>query len=104
MKIIWQTRAKEGRRQVAAYIYRQFGVNRVKLFKQNVDRIVRMLVQSPNLGAIDPLFSDRPACYRSVIINGLSKMVYRIDDDIIHIVGFWDTRQEPQRQAMQTKG
>lgn len=104
MKVVWQDKAKEGRRLVSAYIYRRFGVNRVKIFRQKVDQMVRMLMQSPNLGAIDPLFADRPACYRSVVINGLSKMVYRIDDDIIHIVGFWDTRQEPQCQAMQTKG
>ena len=99
MKIIWQTRAKEGRRQVAAYIRRQFGVNHVKIFRQKVDQVVRMLMQSPNMGSIDPLYADRPVAYRSVIINGLSKMVYRIDDEAIHIVGFWDCRQvKPHRQ------
>lgn len=55
------------------------------------------------IGAIDPLFADRPASYRSIIINGLSKMVYRIDDDTIHIVGVWDCRQEPKGQAAQTE-
>ncbi len=30
-------------------------------------------------------------------------MVYRVDDDVIHIVGFWDTRMEPQGQAEQTE-
>ena len=103
MKIIWQTRAKEGRRKVAAYILRQFGVNRAMIFRQKVDQVARMLMQSPNLGSIDPLYSDRPTAYRSVIVNGLSKMVYRIDDDAIRIVGFWDCRQEPQNQAAQTE-
>ncbi len=65
--------------------------------------MTKTLKQSPNLGAIDPLFADRRACYRSVVINGLSKMVYRVDDDVIHIVGFWDTRMEPQGQAVQTE-
>ena len=59
-------------------------------------------MQSPNIGSIDSLYADRPITYRSIIINGLSKMVYRIDDDIIHIVGFWDCRQEPKGQAAQT--
>ena len=40
--------------------------------------------------------------YRSVIINGLNKMVYRIDGDIIYVVDFWDTRREPVSQAVQT--
>ena len=62
-----------------------------------------MLRRSPNVGSIDPLFADRSSAYRSIIINGLSKMVYRIDDDIVYIVGFWDTRQEPEAQASQVK-
>ena len=57
----------------------------------------------PNIGSIDPLFDDRPKTYRSIIINGLSKMVYFIDDETIHIVAFWDTRREPKKQAEQVK-
>jgi hypothetical protein len=26
-------------------------------------------------------------------------MVYRVEDDTIYIVAFWDTRSEPERQA-----
>jgi len=103
MKVIWQTRAKEGRRRVAAYIRREFGLNSMELFRQKVDQTVRMLIQSPNIGSIDPLYADRPFAYRSVIINGLSKLVYRLDDDTIRIVGFWDCRQEPQSQAAQSE-
>ena len=102
MKVIWATNAKKGRQQVAAYINRKFGINRTKAFRQKVDQTVMMLMQSPNIGSIDPLFAGRPFAYRSIIINGLSKMVYRVDDDVIHIVGFWDCRQEPQNQAAQT--
>lgn len=31
--------------------------------------------------------------------NGLNKLVYRIDDDTIRVVAFWDTRMEPEEQA-----
>jgi plasmid stabilization system protein ParE len=103
MKIIWQSNAKKGRTQVASYIYRRFGIRRVKEFRLEVDRVAKMIMLHPNIGPIDPLFADRPVTYRSIIINGLSKMVYRVDDEIIHIVAFWDTRKEPQAQAEQTK-
>ena len=46
---------------------------------------------------------DRTIAYRSVIVNGLSKMVYYIKDDTIRIVAFWDTRQEPEAQAAKLK-
>lgn len=99
MRLKWTEHAFTQRNQIASYIHRQFGIKSKVRFLQQVRQMTKTLKQTPNLGAIDPLFADRPACYRSVVINGLSKMVYRIDDDIIHIVGFWDTRQEPQGQA-----
>jgi len=88
---------------VAAYIRWRFGIKRVKQFRQDVDQTVQMIMRHPNIGSIDPLFDDRPISYRSVIINSLSKMVYFIEEETIHIVAFWDTRREPKKQAEQVK-
>ena len=99
MRVIWDSRAKEAQRQIAAYIRHQFGVKFEKNFMQKVDQTVCMLVKSPNIGRIDPLFADRPIAYRSIVINGLSKLVYYIKDDTIRIAAFWDTRREPVAQA-----
>ena len=103
MKIIWQTSAKEGRKQIATYIRQRFGVKSVRKFMQEVDKAAQILMRSPNIGQIDPLFADRPTIYRYIIVNSLSKLVYRIDGDIIHIVAFWDTRMEPEEQAARVK-
>ena len=92
-----------GRREVAAYIRKEFGIKRVKRFRQEIDDVVMTLMRSPNIGSIDPLYANRPLTYRSVIVNGLNKIVYRIDGDIIYIVDFWDTRREPKNQASKTK-
>ena len=103
MRVIWHSRAIEGKKQVADYIRREFGLKRKKEFVQEVDKTARMLMSSPNIGSIDPLFADRSIAYRSIIINGLSKMVYRLDNEAIHIVAFWDTRREPNAQAAKVK-
>ena len=103
MRVIWQEPAKVGRRQVAAYIRKEFGTKRAKKFKQEVDDTVKQLMRSPGIGQIDPLFSDRAMTYRSVIINGLNKLVYFVNDDTIYIAGFWDTRREPTDEAAQTE-
>ena len=103
MRIIWQSNAKKGRAQVASYVYRRFGLRSLKKFKQEVDETVKMIELHPNIGPVDPLFADRPVTYRSVVINGLSKMVYRVAGETIHIVAFWDTRREPKTQAQQVK-
>ena len=103
MRVIWQTSAKEGLRKVAAYIRKEFDTKRAKRFKQEVDDMVHMLMRSPYIGKIDPFFESRPQAYRSIIVNGLNKLVYRIEDDTIHIVGFWDTRMDDEDQAAQVK-
>ncbi len=88
---------------VSAYIHKMFGRTRVMTFRQEVDKTVKMLMRHPDAGIMDPLFADRPVAYRSVIVGGLSKMVYRIDEDNIHIVAFWDCRQDPEKQAAKVK-
>ena len=85
--------------QVADYIRERFGFKRKKAFMQEVRQMTQKLRQSPYIGQIDPLFDSRAKTYRSVIVNGLNKMVYYIEDGTIHIAAFWDTRMEPEMQA-----
>ena len=103
MKVIWQTNADRQRDRIAEYIRDEFGSKRRRQFLQEVQQMTQQLKRSPYIGQIDPLFEDRSATYRSVIINGLNKIVYRIEDDTIHIVAFWDTRMEPEEQAAKVK-
>lgn len=70
---------------------------------QKVKDAENLVKRNPNIGLVDPLFAGRKRPYRSSIINGLSKMVYFIDDETIYIAAFWDTRREPKKQAEQVK-
>ena len=103
MKVIWQSNADRQRDQIADYIREQFGTKRKRQFIREVRQTTQMLRHSPNIGQIDPLFADRSTAFRSVIVNSLNKLVYRVDDDAIHIVAFWDTRTEPNEQAAKVK-
>jgi len=103
MKVKWTERALGMRKNIADYIGRQFDAKRRTRFLQEVRNTTQLLRKTPYIGAIDPYYSDRTFTYRSIIVNGLNKMVYRIDGDFIYIVDFWDTRREPQRQASKTE-
>ena len=103
MRVVWDPKAKEARTQVANYIRREFGARRKTRFLQEVRQVTQQLKRSPGIGRIDPLFSDRTRTYRSVIINGLNKLVYFTEGDILYIAGFWDTRMQPEDQAAQVK-
>lgn len=103
MRIEWTDRAVRGKQNVADYIRGRFGYKHKREFAQEVDRTARMLLRHPNLGTVEQLLADRPKTYRSVVIKGLSKMVYLIEGDIIYIVAFWDVRREPQALADEVK-
>lgn len=103
MKIKWDPTARASLRQVARYINTKFGRKARQEFLQRVKDAENLIKQSPNIGSIDPLFSERPQTYRSFIVNNLNKMVYREEDDTIYIVAFWDTRMEPELQAARVK-
>ena len=103
MRVVWDPKAKEARTQVANYIRRQFGAKRKTRFLQEVRDMTQKIKRSPGIGQIDPLFPDRTRTYRSVIINGLNKMVYFTEGDILYIAGFWDTRMDDEDQAAQVK-
>ena len=88
---------------MAEYIRKKFGLKYKRKFVQDVDQTVRMLMRSPNAGSFEELLSDLPMDYRSFVVNHLSKIIYRIQDDVIYIVDFWDVRRNPETLASQVK-
>ena len=99
MEIEWTSNADRQMYQIAEYVFKKFGAKQRKEFLREVRHTTNLIKQSPNIGPIDPLFEDCSIDYRSVIINGLNKIIYRIDGDTIYITAFWDTRREPNNQA-----
>lgn len=53
----------------------------------------------PEIGKEEPLLAGRSKVYRSLTIHRLSKLVYTIEPDSIHVVAFWDCRREPKSLA-----
>ena len=103
MKIVWQNKAEEQKDHIADYIFEYFGYKRMEQFLNEVEQTTRLINEYPNLGAIDSLFTNRQKEYRSVVIDGLSKMVYFVNEDVIYIAAFWDCRQEPEQQTAKTE-
>ena len=103
MIIKWKKQAKASLRRIAYYIKTNFDNNAVIKFRRAVGQQLKMLEAFPDIGAPDPLFSDRTTTFRSVLVNRLSKMVYFVDYDnnTIVIAAFWDNRQDPNYQASQ---
>lgn len=103
MRVVWTPLAKSQRRKTALYIYREFGRRSSDVFVDQIHHCATLLADSPYMGHPEPLLSNRAALYRSIVVNRLNKIVYRIDGDVLTIVALWDTRREPQQQADEVK-
>ena len=99
MKIVWDPGAYKELCNIQGYILHKFGKITQRKYTQEVENITAALVSMPQYGRIDPLFMNRKRFYRSVIISKLSKLVYYVDGEIIHIAAMWDTRKDPNTQV-----
>lgn len=102
MIVKWFPDAKNVMKQTASYIQTQFGAISCKIFLREMVRIEKLLRENPNLGYVEPLLSNLPKTYRSIVVRKLNKIVYYVDDDTIYIVDFWDVRREPRKQREHT--
>lgn len=93
MKIARTPRAIEGFREVASYIAHNFGVRALREFQLRTKEWTNALKKMPKLGSVDEEISTDEREYRSVTIYRRSIMEYRIIDDTILIVDFYDTRR-----------
>ncbi len=102
MKVVSTALAKRQFRGTVRYIQWEFGRRSAEKFVQKVKETRTLLARNPRLGPVEPLLDDPRWEYRSVVVARLNKIVYRIVDDRIEIVAFWDCRREPNLQAQQT--
>ena len=101
MKIRWKDEAKASMLQIAKYINIKFGKKSRLKFIQRVQDMEKSIKNNPFFPKVDPLFDGYGKEFRSVFINGLSRMVYYVDGDIIRIVAFFDGRRDAENQANQ---
>ena len=102
MKVIITPFAQQQINKTARYIQREFGKNYRRNFIQSVRETKRLLSANSYLGPIEPYLSGQPKTYRSVVVARLNKIIYRIENERIDVVDFWDCRREPEKQAAQT--
>ena len=103
MKVTITGFAKQQIRETARYIQMEFGRKSRDNFIHKVQEVRQYLENNPRLGPVEPLLSDCPRIYRSVVITKLNKMIYHIADNHIEVVDFWDVRREPNALAAQVK-
>ncbi len=103
MKVKWMPQAKWQVRDVARYIRKEFGKKVRDDFMKDIRESSRLIGHTPTVGKIEPLLVDCQDMYRSYVVNHLNKIIYRILDDCVEVVDFWDVRREPSTLAENIK-
>jgi len=97
MKVEWTPQAQLAVYDIISYIDDNFGSQSVVDIANEIAENERYLTMNPYMFPKEPLLEKHTLEYHSVIVNKLSKIIYRIDKDIVYIVDFWNLRQNPKR-------
>ena len=96
MNVVTLAQAEDAIRTTAIYIQQEFGKRSIDNFLRKIAETKSLLSSNPYLGPLEPLLSDRPSAYRSVVVAKQNKLVYRIINNRFEIADLWDCRREPK--------
>lgn len=95
-------RAKYNRNQIVSYILRQFGEQAVLDFRKAYKETKRFLAEHPKSSPKEENLSTEKYSYHFTFINGLTKVVYRVDGEVVYLVDMWDVRREPPQEIRES--
>ena len=96
-KIIWLHEANEDMEELYNY-YAEKSINAAIRIYNGILEEANILIQHPNLAAIEQLLNDFTKTYRSLVVSkGRYKLVYTVESSNIYIVRVWNCKQEPEK-------
>ena len=97
MKVLWTEFAESQLDSIYDYIQTNNQRAAAEIYNDIIDESA-MLARFPRMAAIEPLLTEFPEEYRSLIVRRNYKVVYYIDNEtIIYVVAVFDCRQNPEK-------
>ena len=94
MQVIWSERAYIRRQAIEDYILYSFGFSALRHYEEEIDSWINTLTANPEAGPVEPILQNMRKEYRSFVIEEQTKGIYYVEDDLLVIVDWWDTRRE----------
>ncbi|QXV66957.1 type II toxin-antitoxin system RelE/ParE family toxin [Mucilaginibacter sp. 21P] len=91
MQILYTDTAKQTLLSTYDFIKNQFGEKSAKLFADKADKTIKLLAEYPLMFKA----SDLGPNVRVGMITKQCSLFYRVTETEIHLLFFWDNRQEP---------
>ena len=94
-EIIWQDQAVNEFEAIQDYIGSKFGGNSKAKFTVRVFEFLHILEKYPSIGPVE--FPQK--AIRGFVISKQTKVLYKIIDEKIHLLSFFDNRKDPERTS-----
>jgi addiction module RelE/StbE family toxin len=92
-KIEWTENAKQDLKKVIEYLVEEWSVDVAEKFVDKLDSMLELLADSPFIGTA----SNKKKGVRQILITRHNRLFYRLIDDKIILLDFFDTRQDPSK-------
>ena len=93
-RVEWTKRAHTTFDQTVDYLQHEFGEKSVEKFIRRVDAAIKLIEQNPQFGKVE----EEKKSIRSLLVSKYSFAFYRIKNDRIIILKFFDGKQNPKKR------
>jgi plasmid stabilization system protein ParE len=93
LEIYWSKRAEKQLDEILLYLQNEWGENVTKNFAKKIYNFLDLLSKYPNLGTIE----NKEKQIRGFPIVKQVNLFYKIDNERIILLSFFDNRQDPQK-------
>jgi len=94
--IHWSIQAENSYGHIIDYMTDEFGATRTHRYIEKVHKEIDKLLKHPQLGPIEPWLEGSRYEFRQLVIEHLTKIIYRVTDNSIEIADVWDVRKNPK--------
>jgi plasmid stabilization system protein ParE len=91
LTIFYTPRSKETLSSVYDFIINKFGAGAANKFAENAEKITSLIAEHPFMFKASEIDEN----VRIALISKQTSLFYRVTDNSIHLLFFWDNRQEP---------
>ncbi len=92
MTIVWTNTAEKNIEKISDYILEKFTKKEVDDFLDKVDKIIANVLEFPNIGHF---YND--TIYRHILISKQTYLFYKIEDENIILITFFNNSQNPDK-------
>ena len=94
MKIVWTKKAQKRLGEISGYIQLEFGDYAKQAFTTKTKDFTRLLSEFPEIGTVDIMGKY----LRGFQLTKQTRVFYRLKEDRIIILTFFDTRRDPKKR------